>query len=80
MPSELKIQYSFHPHKNIGLKILLRPRDPDGCYVVVDPHGYNLKVPAWMIDPRFADVRLSGRAAIAASPLLRLCELLAEWL
>jgi len=56
--------------------VVCTPRKGGNAVTVVDPEGFRLKVPEWMVFPQAAQYRLSERAEISGAALFSLANLL----
>lgn len=68
------VYYRFHPHYGEELKLAVRPSKATGLYTV-KVHGSQLKIPAWMLSPDAAELKLSERPVVSLDALLGLLEL-----
>jgi len=77
MPSTVTVYYTFHPLVNRSLAVLTWPRHPANAATVQHPDGNAVKIPLWMLQPEATHLHLSEQAALSASALNALVDLLA---
>ena len=74
--SRITVYYPFHALHGCELELVCRPRKGGNAVTVVDPEGFRLKIPEWMVSPQAAQYRLSERAEISSAALFCIVNLL----
>jgi hypothetical protein len=60
----------------LEIEVVCAPRKEDGAVTVIDPPGFHLKIPLWMVSPQASEYQLSAQAEISARALVSLVNLL----
>ena len=74
--SKITVYYPFHALQGLELDVVCTPRKGDGAITIIDPTGFRLKIPAWMVSPEATRYMLSDQAQICPGALLSLANLL----